>query len=146
MLAALAVAMPQSAHAQAASTSDETAGAGLVSTTTGVGTTGIGLSGVGIYVISSKGDDKRSAAAMHYLRRNALQVRQDLCLGRGPIVEEIAVELRLGRTQGLGLGTQLRKQRHDLLALADPKRLTPDRAWQFFDAVRRIARPSLKAG
>ena len=141
VLGALTVALPNRAFAQASGEANAMAGMSTLLLTT----VGIGLSGVGIYVISSKNDDKRRAAAMYYLRNNALQVRQDICLGRGPVLQEMAVELRLGPKAGQALGTALRKQRHELLSLADPKRLTPDRAWQFFDAVRRIAKQTPKA-
>lgn len=145
--ALVALALPGVASAQTTATGSTTGDAAAGLTTTALTTVGIALSGIGVYVISSKGDDHaRSAAALQYLRQHSLQVRQDICLGHGPMVAELAKELGLTRAQGSALGVQLRKQRKEFLTLVDPTHLTSQRAWQFFDAVRRLAEQSRKAG
>ena len=145
VLAGLVLGAPRLASAQATTGTSGDAAAGM--TTLLLTTGGIALSGVGCYVITSKGDDKpHRTAAMLYLRQNALQVRQDLTFGRGPIVDELAAELKVRRSDKPALGKALRDQRRVLLSLADPARLTPERAWQFFDTVRTVATGARKAG
>lgn len=124
--------VPNSAHAQ-----DAEAMAGL--STLGLTTTLIGLAGVGIYASSKGNGDRRAAAAIYYLRQNSFQVRQDLCLGRGPVFNQLAVELRVSGAKRAVFARSLRKGRAKLLALADPIRLTPKRALRFFSIVRKLA-------
>jgi hypothetical protein len=123
----------------ASPTGSQTGDASLGLTTTGVTTTGIALSGIGAYFITTKKDDRgRAAAAMHWLRQHALQVRQDLCLGRGPTLSEIAAEMRVAQPSRRLFGSTLRKHRHELLDLASPAKLTPERAVRFFVTIRSL--------
>ena len=144
VVAALVVGSPHSALAQATAGSGGDAAAGL--STLLLTTGGIALSGIGCYVLTTKKDGERHAAAMFYLRQNALQVRQDVCFGRGPILDEMAAELRLTRAEERQLGVALRRDRRALLALADPAMLTPQRAWLFFETVRKLGQATNTEG
>lgn len=126
---------PDSAHAQTATDGDAMLGL----TTLGLTTTLIALAGIGVYA-STKGDgDRRADAAVYYLRQHALQVRQDLCLGRGPVLDQLAVELRVTGARRATFVRSLRLRRVMLLALAEPAQLTPERALRFFSMVRKLA-------
>ncbi len=124
----------------AARADDAAAGGGLLTTTIGITAT-IALAGVGSYASSSKGNDdhRRGAAAMLYLRQHAAQVREELTMGRGPMLASLATELRI-RAQDVGDFTRrVRCSRQALLALAEPATLTPQRALQFFAQIEQFA-------
>jgi hypothetical protein len=78
-------------------------------------------------------------AAQTYLRSRAHQLREDLALGAGPTIEELASLARI-RRENLGtFGRLLRTHRQELLALADARALTPQRAVEWLRRVGEIA-------
>jgi predicted component of type VI protein secretion system len=78
-------------------------------------------------------------AAQTYLRSRAHQLREDLALGAGPTIEELASLARI-RRENLGtFGRLLRAHRQELLALADARALTPQRAVEWLRLVGEIA-------
>ncbi len=84
-----------------------------------------------------------------YLRENPAEVRASLALGQGGFVEDMSSAMGLTGTQPAALGRLLRRERGVLAALAEPERLTPGRAGQFFEHVRvsmasdRVLAPAL---
>lgn len=83
-------------------------------------------------------------AAQTYLRSRTHQLREDLALGAGPTVEDLAALARI-RREHVGLfGRLLRAHRHELLALADERTLTPERAAAWLRRVGEIARTDFR--
>lgn len=80
-----------------------------------------------------------SRAAQTYLRSRTHQLREDLALGAGPTIEELASLARI-RRENLGVfGRLLRTHRQELLALADTRALTPARAVEWMRRVGELA-------
>ncbi|WP_224362437.1 hypothetical protein [Hyalangium versicolor] len=79
-------------------------------------------------------------AAETYLRSRMHQLREDLALGVGPTVEELAALARIRRENLGSFGRLLRAHRQELLALADVRTLTPERALAWLRRVGEIAR------
>jgi hypothetical protein len=79
-------------------------------------------------------------AAQTYLRARAHQLREDLALGAGPTVEELAALARIRREHLGAFGQLLRAHRQELLALADVRTLTPERALSWLRRVGELAR------
>jgi hypothetical protein len=78
-------------------------------------------------------------AAQVYLRSRTHQLREDLALGAGPSVEDLAAAARI-RRENLGtFGRILRTHRHELLAMADERTLTPERALAWMERVGQLA-------
>jgi hypothetical protein len=79
-------------------------------------------------------------AAQVYLRSNTHQLREDLALGAGPTIEDLAAMARI-RRENLGtFGRLLRAHRGALLALADSATLTRERALAWLERVGQLAR------
>ncbi|NMO19119.1 hypothetical protein HPC49_49215 [Pyxidicoccus fallax] len=79
-------------------------------------------------------------AAQVYLRARTHQLREDLALGAGPTVEDLAAAARI-RRENLGtFGRMLRAHRRELLAMADARTLTPARALAWLERVGELAR------
>ncbi|WP_426755493.1 hypothetical protein [Myxococcus sp. Y35] len=79
-------------------------------------------------------------AAQVYLRARTHQLREDLALGAGPTVEDLAAAARI-RREHLGIfGRVLRANRKELLALAESSTLTPERALAWLERVGELAR------
>ncbi|NVJ13509.1 hypothetical protein HV826_04970 [Myxococcus sp. AM010] len=79
-------------------------------------------------------------AAQVYLRARTHQLREDLALGAGPTVEDLAAAARI-RREHLGLfGRVLRANRKELLEMAEASTLTPDRALAWLERVGELAR------
>ena len=79
-------------------------------------------------------------AAQVYLRARTHQLREDLALGAGPTVEDLAAAARI-RREHLGVfGRMLRTHRHELLAMANASTLTPARALAWLERVGELAR------
>ncbi|MBE4750149.1 hypothetical protein G4177_18450 [Corallococcus sp. ZKHCc1 1396] len=79
-------------------------------------------------------------AAQVYLRARTHQLREDLALGAGPTVEDLAQAARIRRENLDVFGRLLRSHRQELLALAEAKSLTPDRARAWLERVGELAR------
>ncbi len=79
-------------------------------------------------------------AAQVYLRARTHQLREDLALGAGPTVEDLAAAARI-RREHLGVfGRVLRANRKELLALAESSTLTPEHALAWLERVGELAR------
>jgi predicted component of type VI protein secretion system len=78
-------------------------------------------------------------AAQTYLRSRTHQLREDLALGAGPTIEELASLARIHREHLGAFGRLLRAHRQELLALADARALTPQRAVEWMRRVGEIA-------
>jgi hypothetical protein len=78
-------------------------------------------------------------AAQTYLRSRTHQLREDLALGAGPTIEELAAMARIRRENLGAFGRLLRTHRKELLALADVRALTPGRAVEWMRRVGEIA-------
>ncbi|MFP2911837.1 hypothetical protein ACLESD_43805 [Pyxidicoccus sp. 3LFB2] len=78
--------------------------------------------------------------AQVYLRSRTHQLREDLALGAGPTVEDLAAAANI-RRENLGtFGRVLRSHRKELLAMADARTLTPERALAWMERVGELAR------
>ncbi|WP_244224861.1 hypothetical protein [Corallococcus sicarius] len=79
-------------------------------------------------------------AAQVYLRARTHQLREDLALGAGPTVEDLAQAARIRRENLDVFGRLLRAHRKELLAMAEVKTLTPERARAWLERVGELAR------
>ncbi|MBN9682042.1 hypothetical protein JYJ93_06380 [Corallococcus sp. NCSPR001] len=79
-------------------------------------------------------------AAQTYLRARTHQLREDLALGAGPTVEDLAQAARIRRENLDVFGKLLRTHRKELLMMADAKTLTPERARAWLERVGQLAR------
>jgi hypothetical protein len=79
-------------------------------------------------------------AALLYLRGHAHQLREDLALGAGPALEDLAAMAHI-RREHLGVfGQILRAHRHELLAILGTPHLTPELAQAWLRRVGELAR------
>lgn len=78
-------------------------------------------------------------AAQTYLRSRTYQLREDLALGAGPTIEELAAMARIRREHLPIFGRLLRAHRQELLAMAEVRALTPWRAVEWMRRVGEIA-------
>lgn len=133
------------------SNSDKNNGRVLSATT--VAATVIGL-GVVIWRVAVSAERRRQRqqaapeevgrAAQVYLRSRTHQLREDLALGAGPTVDDLAAAANI-RRENLGtFGRLLRANRGELLALADTRTLTPERALVWLERVGELARTDPK--
>ena len=93
-----------------------------------------------VYFLVVKKDDSRgsaraSRAAALYLQQNALALTEELSLGRGPAVNELAAAYGVAPDNLPHFGQMLRAHRAQLLELASVENLAPERAVGFFQAV-----------
>lgn len=101
-------------------------------------TVGVIVLTVGCSVISlTKGGSSKkmfanAKAAELYLRQNQTQLAEDLTVGQGPLLAELGEALAVPNGDFAAFRSSLRRDRAELLALADAQRLSPDRAQQFF--------------
>ena len=79
-------------------------------------------------------------AAQAYLRARTHQLREDLALGAGPSIEDLAAMARIRRENLRLLGRVLRENRGELLSLAETSALTPERALAWLERVGQLAR------
>ncbi|RKH61777.1 hypothetical protein D7W81_23270 [Corallococcus aberystwythensis] len=79
-------------------------------------------------------------AAQVYLRARTHQLREDLALGAGPTVDDLAQAARIRRENLDVFGKLLRTHRQELLKMADAKTLTPERARAWLERVGALAR------
>lgn len=79
-------------------------------------------------------------AAQVYLRARTHQLREDLALGAGPTVEDLAQAARIRRENLEVFGRLLRAHRQELLSMADARMLTPERARAWLERVGALAR------
>ncbi|WP_257452557.1 hypothetical protein [Archangium lipolyticum] len=79
-------------------------------------------------------------AAQVYLRARTHQLREDLALGAGPTIEDLAAMARIRRENLRVFGRLLREHRTELLTLADSSALTPERAIAWLERVGQLAR------
>jgi len=78
-------------------------------------------------------------AAQAYLRSRTHQLREDLALGAGPSIEDLAAMARIRRENLRLFGQVLREHRAELLSLAQPSLLTPERALEWLGRVGQLA-------
>ncbi|WNG55023.1 hypothetical protein F0U59_09730 [Archangium gephyra] len=79
-------------------------------------------------------------AAQAYLRARTHQLREDLALGAGPSIEDLAAMARIRRENLRIFGRVLREHRRELLALAESSALTPEHALEWLARVGQLAR------
>ncbi|WP_244238977.1 hypothetical protein [Corallococcus carmarthensis] len=78
--------------------------------------------------------------AQVYLRARTHQLREDLALGAGPTVDDLAQAARIRRENLDVFGKLLRTHRKELLMMAEAKTLTPERARAWLERVGALAR------
>ncbi|MCO4760367.1 MAG: hypothetical protein KC502_02610 [Myxococcales bacterium] len=116
------------------SSTDEDTVASVLLATTLVGVVGTAF---GLYR-STKNSQHQAEVAEYYLRHHAVQIRQDLSLGRGPLLRGLSKGLKLDAKRGLQFRRAVVGKRRVLLGLARPKLLTKDRALRFFWELGRL--------
>ncbi|WPB75416.1 hypothetical protein KYC5002_41290 [Archangium violaceum] len=79
-------------------------------------------------------------AAQAYLRARTHQLREDLALGAGPSIEDLAAMARIRRENLRIFGRVLHEHRRELLALAESSSLTPEHALGWLARVGQLAR------
>jgi hypothetical protein len=105
-----------------------------VYSTVGVTTTAGAVAAI-IWARSAKPTPRAAEAAQAFLLTNRFQLQEDLALGAGRSIDDLAALARI-RAEHLGrFAKLLRAHRAELLELADARALTPDRAVR---ALRRI--------
>lgn len=135
IIASLVIVSLISGSAQAQTEPDPNAAAGgaLLTTTSGLTTTSVGI-GILIYFLTKKDDSNKkdaAKAAEYYLRQNSLQLAQELSSGKGAVLGELASAMHVSADNEPAFRELMRKNRSELLALANTKQLSPDRAVQF---------------
>ncbi len=122
--------------------SEATSGPVLSATSVGVTVGGLGLViwKVLLNAPVAPAPAEVARAAQVYLRGRTHQLREDLALGAGPTIEDLAAMARI-RRENLGtFGRLLCAHRGELLALADSATLTPERALLWLERVGQLAR------
>jgi hypothetical protein len=144
---ALAIAsMPFGARAQTSSTASSSGGAAASTSTvltTVVPTTTLAGIIYGIYT-TVKGKDQPAAAPAaakaveSYLRSNAVQLAQDLAVGTGPVMKDLAAGAAIRTENMKHFGKVLRNHRTELMELADTAKLNEERTLAFLRRVGDI--------
>lgn len=90
---------------------------------------------------------ERARNAMIYLKANQHQLRQDLALGAGPVLDDLASAAEIRREHRAHFSRLLQRNRIELLELAHAEGLTPERALRALERVGElvIADPVLHA-
>ncbi|HZA50681.1 MAG TPA: DUF3015 family protein [Myxococcaceae bacterium] len=91
--------------------------------------------GVIIWARSARPSPQTAEAAQAFLRANRFQLQEDLALGAGRSIDDLAALAGIRAPNIARFAQLLRKHRGELLALADARALTPERA---ASALRRI--------
>lgn len=111
-----------------------TAGVVVSATTTGLGV-------LFWFAVSQAGQQINQAkAAQAFLRANRHQLEQDLALGAGRSIEDLASVAEIPREHLPRLGRVLRTHRSELLEMAEPELLTPERAAAWMRHVGELSR------
>jgi hypothetical protein len=106
----------------------------LLTTASAVGTTvGIVYSVIGTQRKDPHARAKVGRAFASYLRRNSDQLVQDVTLGSGRTVNDLAATAAISTNNLPAFGRLLRAHRAELLKLADVRQLSPDRALAFLE-------------
>lgn len=140
--AALAMALSSTAHAQAVEPVPEGSaalGSSLLSSTIGVPITGLGVAIYGI-VTTVRGGGGGGDVAEAYLRQNANQLAQDLAVGDGRTLLDLASAAEIRAEDYATFASQLRAHRAELLSLADASQLTRERAVAFMARVGELVK------
>jgi hypothetical protein len=122
--------------AAAQTTSDEeAAGAALVLTTTigGITTTIGGI--VLTVVLVSKDDDDNKEAMKVYIENNGLAMQQDITMGAGGTVDDLAEAFGVPESEHTAFGRALRARQADLVDLTDAREINEERAGEFIEQV-----------
>ncbi len=98
---------------------------------------GVALATYGTYRATTNTNQSGKVAEI-YLRHHAIALRQDLCLGRGPLLHELLAALPMKPSQRASYAAAVRTRRRALLELADPAKLNPERALAFFEILRDL--------
>ena len=95
---------------------------------------------------SLKDAEKAEKLAEIFIRDNSINIDQNISSGEGKIVNELASALEIKPELRLHFGSLLKKQRVDLMSLANIKNLTPKRAGEFIRFVAQLSEndPELK--
>jgi signal transduction protein with GAF and PtsI domain len=146
----LALALAPAARAQ-------DSGGGAASTTTTLLIVGLPLTTVGGIVTSvtngmtnmAESSTSRNRAeiserdariAEAFLRERASDLREGLCTGLGPAMDDLAAALKIKKEHRRRFGAALRARRVELAALADPAGLDTERARDFLVRLGEILR------
>ena len=110
-------------------------GASVTTTTTGVATTLIG-GGIALTVIlvSNSSD---SSSKEKYIRQNAVALKQDLTVGAGETVQDLAATFQVEDEDRETFARMLRERRDTLVPLTNLEKLDADRADRFFQTIVR---------
>lgn len=119
---------------QSGQSSAVVSGVGLLLTTTAA--TGFAIYGT-VMLLTPK--PSTPAVALRYLRANEDQLRQDLALGYGPTLDDLASAAEIRVEHAARFRQLLQTNRKELLDLADGELLTADRALRFLSRIGELA-------
>lgn len=122
-----------------ANTSRSTGNSTYVVSAVGLSTGTLAAIGVAIYFSVKAAQPPVGATALRFLRANEDQLRQDLALGAGPALEDLAAAAEIRRAHAPRFYALLHQNRAELLELAEPSKLDEQRALLFLSAVGEYA-------
>ncbi|MFL5318285.1 MAG: DUF3015 family protein [Myxococcaceae bacterium] len=109
----------------------------------GVGLLVTTVAGIGVAIYATVRVVQQQAAqgktAMRYLRSNGDQLKQDLAIGEGPALDDLAAAAEVRTEHSARFNSLLRAHRRELLELADPEKLTAERALTFLSRIGELA-------
>ncbi|MGM0556555.1 MAG: DUF3015 family protein [Myxococcota bacterium] len=131
---AFVVATTTNAAAQSSTSDEEAAAAGLLLTTTigGITTT---IGGVVLTVVLVSKDDDNKEAMKLYIQNNGIAMQQDLTMGGGETVDDLAEAFGVSESKHEAFGRALRERREALVDLADARSVDEERAGRFIEEV-----------
>jgi hypothetical protein len=138
-----------STEGTSAGTSKDGGQSSAVASATAMLLTTVGGIGLSIYATVRAGDGDRERAvqsAMVWLRANHRQLQQDLALGAGPVVDDLANAAQIRPDHRAEFARVLQRNRKELLALADPETLDTARTRRFLSSIGALtsAHPLLR--
>lgn len=124
----------QGSSQQSGQSSGVVSGVGLLLTTTAG--TGFAIYGT---VMALKPKPATPETALRYLRANEDQLRQDLALGSGPTLDDLASAAEIRLENADKFRALLQSHRRELLDLAEPSLLNAERAVRFLSRIGELA-------
>jgi hypothetical protein len=141
--AALTVCLSVPAFAQGA---DSEFASPLSSTSTTTTTTAVVVGGIVLTVVLTTPEPDRKSALEDYMRHNAVALQQDITLGAGDTVDDLAVAFQIPDEDRNSFARLLRHHRKKLLPLTDPESLDASRVRSFVGIIHRamLEEPALR--
>ncbi len=100
---------------------------------------GVGFAIYGTVRLAKSSGEEHAKTVLLYLRANGEQLRQDLALGAGPTLDDLAAAAEVRPDHRPRFLKLLQRHRRELLALADLDRLTAEGALSFLSRIGELA-------